>query len=115
MNHTAQELLAQLEIHKKNMATVVENSGNTPYATPLILREHAFISIIVSELAEIETKRIVSLTRKLVFLTWGLVAVSVALLAFALMQTEIMVKQNPNANPQQIQAGQHLESATPKQ
>jgi hypothetical protein len=53
-------------------------------------------------------------TRTLIRLTWGLVIVSAALLAFAAVQTAIMFKQDAGTNTQHIQAGQHQEGATPQ-
>jgi hypothetical protein len=51
-------------------------------------------------------------TGKLIRLTWGLVALSVALLVFALAQTAIMIKQDTGAHSQQIQAGKNQTSTS---
>jgi hypothetical protein len=115
MNPETKELLEKLEMYKKNMAKVLAFVTDTsPMAamktgTPLIMREHAFISITLAQLAEIETRRIVAMTRKLVWLTWGLVAVSVALLAFAIWQT-VIIKEDAKANRQHLQAGQYQQA-----
>ena len=45
-------------------------------------------------------------TKMLIYLTWGLVGVSVALLVFALWQT-IILKEDAKANNQQVQAGKN--------
>jgi hypothetical protein len=60
-----------------------------------------------------QAQNLLNQTDKLVRLTWGLVAVSVALLVFAIVQTTAMFKQDAGSYAQQIQAGQHQKGATP--
>ena len=86
MNPETKELLEQLEIHKQNMTKTLDYGANSAVATPMILREHAFIAIILSKFAEIETRRIITLTRWLCGLTCGLLAVAVVQVVIMVFQ-----------------------------
>jgi hypothetical protein len=77
MNSSSEELHEMIESHRNKMIQVFESGANTATASPTILREHAEITIILSKLAEIETRNITNLTRRLCGLTWGLVAIAV--------------------------------------
>src|SRR5260370_39137096 len=51
-------------------------------------------------------KKLESQTNRLIVLTWGLVILSIALLAMAAVQTKIMPKENAEAHVQQVQTSQ---------
>ena len=53
--------------------------------------------------------RLENQTNKIICLTWGLLAFSVALLAVSLVTVKIMLKQNAQANIPQIQSSQQQE------
>ncbi|MGA2222250.1 MAG: hypothetical protein ABSH21_10855 [Verrucomicrobiia bacterium] len=53
-------------------------------------------------------------TRRIVRLTWALLLVTIALLAFAAVQTAIMLHENRNADSYHIQAGQHNQTQSTK-
>jgi len=63
MKEPLKDLLAQIDIHRKNMAELVEHGASRYDASPRMLREHAEISVLLYTAGEFQTRRIVNLTR----------------------------------------------------
>jgi len=56
--------------------------------TPLVLREHAQILDLTSQLSEIYSAKLERLTRQLIYLTWALVGFTAALLILTFVLAE---------------------------
>lgn len=81
-------------------ATSVGNPRANAIALITAIRKFASIQCILSDQADLQTRRIVRLT-------WALLFFTVALFAVAVIQTKIMFKQDADAHTHQVQASQY--------
>jgi len=72
----------------------------------------AKLLILLSEDARELARHAITMHKRLVWLAWGALLFSVALLAVAVVQTRIMIKQDSDTNPHHVQAGQNQQAVS---
>ena len=93
----AKELQNRIEQLRKDIADLVEKRWSHADTPVKLAHKQSEIFVAASQLAEISTRRIICLT-------WGLIALTIALLAFAAVQTAIMFCEYHHTNSQHVQA-----------
>ena len=94
--HKARELQELIDKHRKALA---DHSSNAHIHAPItIAHRQAEILVAASQLAEISTRRII-------YLTWALLVVTIGLLAVE--ARTIFIPKNPDASSQHIQSSQY--------
>jgi hypothetical protein len=76
-------------------------------AVPVSISKFSHLLHLLAQKADLATKRNLEISARLLFLTWVLVFLTVALLAFAAIDTAIMLKENPSQQPENPQTSEH--------
>lgn len=93
MQQDPAKLLCDLELARDKMTDFMAGpSAKGQAATGFMLQHHAEISIILSKLAELQTRHMIKQTGQLVFLTWAIAALTLVLAGLAVIQIKIMVQ-----------------------
>ena len=74
------------------------DSGVLKDAVPVSLSKFSHILHLLSQKAEIATERDLKMQKRLLFLTWALVCLTFVLLAIAVVQTKVMIKENSSTH-----------------
>ena len=80
---TPQQIRERIDALHKEIAKDIDRDA-IALITPLVLKRHAEIMDLTSQLADITSQKLERLTQKLIVLTWALVWLTVALLVFAI-------------------------------
>lgn len=70
--------------------------------------------VVVAEEQKNLAQKLERQTNKLILLTWALVFFSITLLAIAVVQTRVMLKENAQTNVQRVESGQSKQTPTEK-